>query len=591
MTRFQSVISGTCALLCAGWVAVGPRTAEACGGTFCDFGPQPMPVNQDSENVLFVLGDGEVEVHIQISIDDKTMAPTFGWLVPIAAEPVFEVGSQPLFNALLNASVPTFNLTTTFESCGDDSGLGGSVGGVSGDPSVGGSTGGMGETTDGPEFVKETVVGAFTIAVLKDKTVGPIKQWLIDNGYQWVEPANALLQQYLDEGNLIAAFKLRTGADQGDIHPIVLRYPSTETCFPLRLTRIAAVDDMEIRVFLLAKHRAAPTNYRHVLVNPLKLDWLNLGANYKEVITKAVDELMADGLAFVTEFAGETAVTAGFDFGVIQPQWSEAPFAGLDPAQVISVLNDQGLTSCFDPFSCGFNHPLIEGLLTQYVPVPNGYDEGEFYANLTNYADLIDKAAWGDGTGFAKDLAERIILPGLHARELLDTWPYLTRMYTVISPNEMIADPIFHLNPDLPDIPNNLTAQNYVLCDGNSVVTMPDGREVFVPNAGPWPDIMAPWWTEQIEEVALKGKPMHIVNNTAAINTRIQEWNLAHNWPRPAGGSGTGGSSSDTSDTGSSSDGQSGGEGGCGCDSRGDGAGALGLAVALGLLGRRRRRT
>jgi hypothetical protein len=38
---------------------------------------------------------------------------------------------------------------------------------------------------------------------------------------------------------------------------------------------------MDIRVFVLANDRAAPTNYRHVLVNPLKIDWLNLASNYK----------------------------------------------------------------------------------------------------------------------------------------------------------------------------------------------------------------------------------------------------------------------------------------------------------------------
>jgi hypothetical protein len=64
---------------------------------------------------------------------------------------------------------------------------------------------------------------------------------------------------------------------------------------------------MDIRVFVLAENRAAPTNYKHVLVNPLKIDWLNRATNYKEVITNAVDAFMADGRAFVTEFAGASS--------------------------------------------------------------------------------------------------------------------------------------------------------------------------------------------------------------------------------------------------------------------------------------------
>ena len=69
---------------------------------------------------------------------------------------------------------------------------------------------------------------------------------------------------------------------------------------------------MDIRVFVLADGRAAPTNYRHVLVNPLKIDWLNRATNYKEVITNAVDAFMADGRAFVTEF-GRTPGAQGLD--------------------------------------------------------------------------------------------------------------------------------------------------------------------------------------------------------------------------------------------------------------------------------------
>jgi hypothetical protein len=41
-------------------------SALACGGTFCDSGPTAMPVDQTGENILFVMGDGIVEAHVQI---------------------------------------------------------------------------------------------------------------------------------------------------------------------------------------------------------------------------------------------------------------------------------------------------------------------------------------------------------------------------------------------------------------------------------------------------------------------------------------------------------------------------------------------
>ena len=47
----------------------------------------------------------------------------------------------------------------------------------------------------------------------------------------------------------------------GEIHPLAIRYPGIEPCIPIKLTRIAAVDDMAIRAFFLGDNRVAPTNW------------------------------------------------------------------------------------------------------------------------------------------------------------------------------------------------------------------------------------------------------------------------------------------------------------------------------------------
>jgi len=600
-SKWLRVASGL-ALAGAAGVMLTPGTADACGGTFCDGGvPGPMPVDQSGENVLFVIGDTLSEVHIQITIDPDTNAEQFGWLVPLATVPEFSVGSQPLFDALRGISVPQYDITTSFEDCGSPAtSSGGTFPNSSSDPTAGegaGSTSGDGD----PTILKQETVGAFEVVVLMDTEVGPIKQWLLDNGYVWDVKAEPILMEYLAEGNVIAALKLRTDADVQDVHPITLRYPSSETCFPLRLTRIAAVEDMDIRVFVLAEERAAPTNYRHVLVNPLKIDWLTRALNYKDVITQAVDAFEADGRAFVTEYAGTSA--GANSSAVYSPNWDDTSFVGLDPVEVVNTLNTQGLGACTDTFNCQWLHPLIFPLLLEFLPPPVGADPADFYAYLANYAADIDVAKWGNGDAFAAALLVRVIEPGIHADELLTTWPYLTRMYTTISPAEMMEDPIFHLNPDLAEVENIRVANNYVLCNSDSVVTLPDGRDFYIPGGGPWPAIPGEeWYAEEVQTVAIKGAPMTIVNNTAAITKKLDEWNLSHGWPfvpgesegaptTSAGESGTG-STGGTGGSESTAGGLGGDDEGCGCRSDNGSQGALWLGLsALGLLGLRRRRS
>ena len=55
-----------------------PNRAEACGGTFCDTGPNAMPVDQTGENIMFVIDGAYVEAHIQIQYDPNTVKYTRG---------------------------------------------------------------------------------------------------------------------------------------------------------------------------------------------------------------------------------------------------------------------------------------------------------------------------------------------------------------------------------------------------------------------------------------------------------------------------------------------------------------------------------
>ena len=110
---------------------------------------------------------------------------------------------------------------------------------------------------------------------------------------------------------------------------------------PLRLTRIAAEDDLEMRVFYLGDARAVPSTYRHVLVNEVMIDWANQASNYREVISAAADEEYADGRAFVTEYAGPTSIVT-VDETIFSNGWRPSAFDGIVPEGAVEELERQG---------------------------------------------------------------------------------------------------------------------------------------------------------------------------------------------------------------------------------------------------------
>ena len=221
--------------------------------------------------------------------------------------------------------------------------------------------------------------------------------------------------------------------------------------------------------------------------------------------------------------------------------------------------------------------------------------------------------AW-DSAGFAADFEARVVAPGARAREILEAFPHLTRMYTTMSPGEMTEDPFFYQNPDLPDVDlTNQIATQAQGCGSDVVWTLPDGREVYSPDSSfpDFPDEMP--WEEEVAEMMQKGAPIVLVSQTETINAQLVTHNCQYNYPsaeacgNPGGGDtdgfpgGTDGGGSDSDSVGDGSGGTDSGsagqddqlddDGGCNCSTSNDAGGPMALALGLfGLLGLRRRR-
>ncbi|PRP91837.1 hypothetical protein ENSA5_52750 [Enhygromyxa salina] len=516
-------------------VTVAPSPASACGGTFCDTGPQVMPVDQSGENILFWIDEGEAEgephteAHIQIQYEGDP--ERFAWLVPVQEVPEVLVGSQALFDNLLAGTVPTLTINTRFDGdCGSGSGIGcgvafNEVGLAEGDDGGGGAGFGDEGEGEGPEILDRGFAGAFEYVVLSGDSVEVIVDWLDAAGYAQDPDAPPILDEYLQEGFVFVAFKLRGGTGVNEIHPLAIRYPGVEPCIPIRLTRIAATEDMAIRAFFLGQDRAVPQNWPHVELNLAKLDWLNSAtADYRELVSMAIDE--AGGRAFITEYAGTDAVVSSS--GIDDAAWSSEAFVGVEPVEVVALLTSQGLLSCdaSGVAECQYNHPQVQPILQRYLPAPEGMDEEEFWAELEANAEQIDPVAWSAQPGLVAELDERIFVPAEHALDMLGEASYLTRLYTLLSPHEMIEDPLLHETSSLGDVDNNLTATRVFSCDeGPDFMEFNDGRVVALEGFGTYPAFTDMPSAERIERVPMVGPAQVESDNAAEIDDIIDAYN------------------------------------------------------------------
>jgi hypothetical protein len=535
-------------LLAAGIAAAGwPREAEACGGFFCS----QVPVDQSGERIVFTVDNGRVEAHVQIQYVGE--AQDFAWIVPVHGVPTLSVGAPAFFTYVAQVTQPQFRLTWE-DSCNSKRGF------FFGDDAVM-PTAGAADAGTGVEVIQQSQVGPYDSAILAATDATALKTWLTSNGYDIGQNAEGAIEPYVGQGYNFVALKLQKDRSVGELRPIVLAFEGTRPCVPIRLTAVAAQPNMPIVAYVFAAARAVPMNYRHVLINETRIDWLSSGANYNQIASRAVDE--AGGQAFLTEFAGSTTPFANpMDWQLPGNTFNTALLATkTHPVDFVLEVFRQ-------------NFPRGDGALfamfQRYIPLPQSLQGNvspqQFYNDIAFYRSEIDGDPGRppfDAVAFANELEGTIVAPLRRAHEILATYPYLTRLFTTMSAEEMTVDPEFDFNASAADVSNIHTATARPLCDADNNVnlTLSDGRS-FTVSFGNGPVSAGPN-AERIEQYTEVGPPATIKDNAATINAVI-----ARDYSIGVPGS-------------------------CGCGGAAAAVAPLaGLAlVALGVLGRRRRRS
>lgn len=489
--------------------------AHACG---CFAPPDPsVPVVQAGERILFALANGEVTAHIQIQYQGD--AKSFGWLLPLPSVPTLELSTDELFNALLAQTQPKYRLVQRYEgNCSFGSLRGGNV-------TTGEQTNKV--TQDSPvdpgppsPLVVMDSIGPYDYAVLRADNRDEMFKWLTDNRYFVPAGSEAASAPYIHSGAFFLALKLRSGGAVGDVQPVVVRYRSDLPMIPIVLTSVAAKPDMGIQVWMLGAGRAIPRNYYHTVINDTAIDWAAAGRNYNDVIIRAVGEAPTRH-TFVTEYAGSSALMRQrLDrpgrFGRVDELASQP-----DAIAFVRYLDDHGfsLTS------------QLLGVLKRYVPVPTGLEAVNFYGNIAYYLGPYRSANPDRFIGYTLDyqpaditheIVERVVRPTVAASALFDDHPYLTRLYTTLSPDDMNRDPVFSYNLGLPEVPNVHEASLTFHCGVftfTDIASVPrtlrtaDDWRIDDPQ-GPRTDLPA---SRRVEILAEEGSPVVIVDNSRQI--------------------------------------------------------------------------
>ncbi|MCH7924693.1 MAG: DUF2330 domain-containing protein [Planctomycetes bacterium] len=433
MARVKKVQCILLSAVCVAGGLFGVRHVEACGGLFCQF----VPIDQAGEQIIF-RRDGDMVTAV-VLIQYVGEASDFSWVVPVPGIPELSTGSDLIFAPLELATRPQFVLETTGEACPqprsdlDFVGLGGSA-----------PTANEAEAADdGVEILQELSVGPFDVLVLSSDDAEALANWLADNDYDLSDRGAELIAPYVEEGMNFVALRLQQDKGVGDLQPLIMRYQSERPMIPIRLTAVAAQKDMGVIVWLLGDARAVPINYLHVTPNYTRLNWyagtFNAYASYQGLITAAMNE--AGGRGFATDYAGRDP-----DLVSRLPQ-VEPLIAELDR---ISTLGDADFVAALAS-GIVFPRNKIMEILRRDLSLPEGI--GEFiYQIPATLAEIFTPEELSAGrAAILAELNDDVIDPLAETLAVFDGDPFMTRLYTTLSPEEMTLDPIFDFNPDLED--------------------------------------------------------------------------------------------------------------------------------------------
>lgn len=432
-----------------------PAPAWACGGFACS---AAAPVVQVGEQIVYVIGeDGTLTMSVRILY--RGAASEFAWILPVPETPEITLGTEALFSSIEPGTRPTFTVTSRVEgTCrADPTCVYDSLAPRFGDAGAVASDAAPRLDGGGPTVFSEGAIGGpYETVVIGGASATETIDWLMARGYDIPDTMAPILDEYVAAGQRFVALRLRNDASTSDIQPVTLSFGGVLPCLPIRLTAVSTAPSLPITAYFLGAARAAPRNYS-LIETPFPVS-LYQGGSYTSWVAGEVTSL--DGHAFATDYAGPTprsiSVSVLGDVADLADETSFDTFIG--------ALRSRGYAA--DASAIGAIARGIEG----------GPSDTAAYVTcrLTSFGPCGPAPTSFDASAIVAELEVSVRQPRLAASAWLTERPYLTRLYTTMSAEDMTLDPEFVLDDGLGDVSNVHTAERITEC--NSETFLRDAR-------------------------------------------------------------------------------------------------------------------
>jgi hypothetical protein len=166
---------------------------------------------------------------------------------------------------------------------------------------------GASQLLDAVDLPGVAVVGPYEVASIGPEQMDELDTWFVQGGYNLPPNTWSFIDEYVEEGFSFLVIRLLPlqGAGQGTVDTIRIPCGQAAPAIPLRLTSIAAVQDMAITTWVVSNQRYAPgDDWPEVAFDPQTIDPSDPANDYVAQLQGALD---AGGRGFRTEFAGRVS--------------------------------------------------------------------------------------------------------------------------------------------------------------------------------------------------------------------------------------------------------------------------------------------